>query len=168
MVGVFVFGFGAWAAVSPLASAAIANGVVSPEGNKRTVQHLEGGIIRELTVKDGAAVKSGDTLLVLDSTRDLATFDSVRMQRLADIAALTRLDAEQAGTASLVMPQEVLDEAAKNPGAAALVRAQEEQFISRRESILGQKSVLQQRVEQSRSDIEGLRAQITSARPSWS
>jgi HlyD family secretion protein len=162
VIGVFVFGFGAWAAVSPLASAAIANGVVSPEGNKRTVQHLEGGIIRELLVKDGTEVKAGDPLLVLDATRDLATYDSVRMQRLADIAALTRLDAEQNGATTLVMPQEVLDEAAKNPGAAALVRAQQEQFTSRRESITGQKSVLQQRVEQSRSDIEGLRAQIIS------
>jgi HlyD family type I secretion membrane fusion protein len=163
VIGVFVFGFGAWAAVAPLASAAIAMGVVSPEGNKRTVQHLEGGIIRELAVRDGAEVKAGDTLLVLDSTRDLATFDAVRIQRLADIAALVRLDAEQSGAASLAMPQEVLDEAAKNPVAAALVRAQQEQFTSRRESILGQKSVLEQRVQQSRADIEGLRAQITSS-----
>lgn len=163
MIGVFVFGFGAWAAVSPLASAAIANGIVSPEGNKRTVQHLEGGIIRELLVKDGSEVKAGDTLLVLDATRDLATFDSVRMQRLADMAALARLDAEQSGAPSISIPAEVLDEASKNPSAAALVQAQQEQFTSRRESINGQKSVLQQRVEQSRSDIEGLKAQITSA-----
>ncbi len=163
VIGVFVFGFGAWAAVSPLASAAIANGIVSPEGNKRTVQHLEGGIIRELLVKDGSEVKAGDTLLVLDATRDLATFDSVRMQRLADMAALARLDAEQSGAPAITFPAEVLDEAAKNPGAAALVQAQQEQFTSRRESINGQKSVLQQRVEQSRSDIEGLKAQITSA-----
>lgn len=163
VIGVFVFGFGAWAAVSPLASAAIANGIVSPEGNKRTVQHLEGGIIRELLVKDGSEVKAGDTLLVLDATRDLATFDSVRMQRLADMAALARLDAEQSGAPSISIPAEVLDEASKNPSAAALVQAQQEQFTSRRESINGQKSVLQQRVEQSRSDIEGLKAQITSA-----
>ncbi|KGM34332.1 HlyD family type I secretion periplasmic adaptor subunit, partial [Inquilinus limosus] len=163
VIGVFVFGFGAWAAVSPLASAAIANGVVSPEGNRRTVQHLEGGIIRELLVKDGTEVKAGDTLLVLDATRDLATYDSVRMQRLADMAALARLDAEQSGAPAITMPAEVLDEAAKSPGAAALVQAQQEQFTSRRESINGQKSVLQQRVEQSRSDIEGLKAQITSA-----
>ena len=162
VIGVFIFGFGAWAAVAPLASAAIANGVVSPEGNKRTVQHLEGGIIRELLVKDGAEVKAGDPLLILDSTRDLATFDSVRMQRLADIAVLARIDAEQAGADAVTMPQEVLDEAARNPVAAALVRAQQEQFKSRRESIQGQKSVLQQRIAQSQSDIEGLKAQIAS------
>ncbi|MGK9237266.1 HlyD family type I secretion periplasmic adaptor subunit [Inquilinus limosus] len=162
VIGVFIFGFGAWAAVAPLASAAIANGVVSPEGNRRTVQHLEGGIIRELLVKDGTEVKAGDTLLVLDPTRDQATLDMVRMQRLADIAALARLDAEQSGAASIAMPQEVLDEATVNPVAAALVRAQQEQFKSRRESILGQKSVLEQRIAQSRADIEGLRAQIVA------
>jgi HlyD family type I secretion membrane fusion protein len=163
VIGVFVFGFGAWAAVSPLASAAIANGQVSPEGNKRTVQHLEGGIIRELNVRDGDKVKAGDTLLVLDSTRDLATFDSVRMQRIADIAVLTRLDAEQVGAASLTLPQEILDETVRSPVAAALVKAQQEQFTSRRESILGQKSILEQRVNQSREDINGLKAQITSS-----
>ncbi|MGK9169215.1 HlyD family type I secretion periplasmic adaptor subunit [Inquilinus limosus] len=162
VIGVFVFGFGAWASVAPLASAAIANGVVSPEGNRRTVQHLEGGIISELLVKDGTEVKAGDTLLVLDATRDQATYDSVRMQRLADVAALARLDAEQAGAASITLPQEVLDTAAENPVAAALVRAQQEQFKSRRESILGQKSVLEQRIAQSRADIEGLRAQIVA------
>jgi HlyD family type I secretion membrane fusion protein len=162
VVGVFVFGFGAWAAVSPLASAAVANGQVSPEGNKRTVQHLEGGIIRELNVRDGDVVKAGDTLLVLDSTRDLATFDSVRMQRLADVATLARLDAEQNGAATIAMPQEIRDQAANNPVAAALIKAQEEQFTSRRESITGQKSILEQRVNQSREDINGLKAQITA------
>lgn len=149
--------------MAPLASAAIAVGMVSPEGNKRTIQHLEGGIIRELTVKDGDEVKAGDTLMVLDATRDEATFDMVRMQRVAAQATIARLDAEQVGAESMALPQEVMDEVARNPVAAALVKAQEEQFKSRRESIVGQKSILQQRVAQSHSDIEGLQAQIASA-----
>jgi HlyD family type I secretion membrane fusion protein len=163
VIGVFIFGFGAWAAVAPLASAAVAQGTVSPEGNKRTIQHLEGGIIRELTVQDGDKVKAGDTLLVLDATRDTATYDTVQMQRIADMAALARLDAEQVGAPQITMPQEVVDATANDPVGAALVKAQEEQFISRRESITGQKSILEQRVNQSQSDINGLKAQIQSS-----
>ena len=44
---------GGWAVLAPLASAALAPGVVSPEGSRRTIQHLEGGIIREIHVRDG-------------------------------------------------------------------------------------------------------------------
>ena len=61
----FFAGLGGWAAMAPLASAAIAPGVVSPDGSRRTVQHLEGGIIREILVEDGSLVEVGDPLLVL-------------------------------------------------------------------------------------------------------
>jgi HlyD family secretion protein len=163
VIGVFVLGFGAWAAFTPLASAAIATGAVSPEGNKRTIQHLEGGIIRELTVRDGDAVKAGDTLLVLDATRNKATVDMVRMQRLAAIAAIARLDAEQTSAASITWPETVLAEAPSSPAASALVKAQQDQFTFRRESILGQKAVLRQRIAQSRSQVVGLEGQIAAA-----
>jgi multidrug efflux pump subunit AcrA (membrane-fusion protein) len=52
LLGFFVIG-GGWAATAPLSGAAIAPGVVSPEGSRRRVQHLEGGIIREIRVSDG-------------------------------------------------------------------------------------------------------------------
>src|SRR5919108_2761106 len=62
-----VFGFGiGWAAIAPLAGAAIAPGVISPDGSRRTVQHLEGGIIRELLARDGDVVEVGQPLMVLE------------------------------------------------------------------------------------------------------
>ncbi|HMG49683.1 MAG TPA: HlyD family type I secretion periplasmic adaptor subunit [Inquilinus sp.] len=163
VIAVFVVGFGVWAAFTPLAAAAVATGMVSPEGNKRTVQHLEGGIIRELAVRDGDEVKAGDTLLVLDATRDKATYDMVRMQRLAAVATIARLDAEQSGAAAIAWPEAMLNETPPNPVASALVKAQQDQFVSRRESIVGQKSVLAQRIAQSRSEIVGLKGQIRAA-----
>ena len=67
MVIIFLFfgAFGGWAATAPLSGAVIANGVVSPEGSRRTVQHLEGGIIDEIRVREGATVAEGDVLMVL-------------------------------------------------------------------------------------------------------
>ena len=54
LIGLFFGGLGWWAASAPLAGAAIAPGVVSPEGSRRTVQHLEGGIVRDILVQDGS------------------------------------------------------------------------------------------------------------------
>src|SRR5512134_3744029 len=90
----FVVG-GGWAATMPLAGATIASGVVSPEGSRRTVQHLEGGIIGEIKVKEGDAVRRGDILLVLKDMSTQATADTLR-SRLANLAAKeARLQAER-------------------------------------------------------------------------
>jgi HlyD family secretion protein len=59
VIGLFFGGIGWWAASAPLAGAAIAPGVVSPDGSRRVVQHLEGGIIREILVSDGTRVRTG-------------------------------------------------------------------------------------------------------------
>lgn len=64
----FFGAFGGWAATAPLSGAVIANGVVSPEGSRRTVQHLEGGIIDEIRVREGDTVAEGDVLMVLHDT----------------------------------------------------------------------------------------------------
>ncbi|MEM7026217.1 MAG: biotin/lipoyl-binding protein, partial [Pseudomonadota bacterium] len=59
-------GFGTWAAFAPLSSAAIAPGVVVVDSNRKSVQHLEGGVIREILVRDGDVVEQGEVLLRLD------------------------------------------------------------------------------------------------------
>src|SRR3546814_1593492 len=71
----FFGGFAAWSALVPLASAAIGPGVVSPDGSRRVVQHLEGGIVEQLLVRDGSRVKTGDPLLVLEDKAARATHD---------------------------------------------------------------------------------------------
>src|SRR4051794_15717963 len=56
---VFVVGFAIWAGWAPLAEASVASGVIKVEGSRRTIQHLEGGIVREILFHDGAKVKAG-------------------------------------------------------------------------------------------------------------
>jgi multidrug efflux pump subunit AcrA (membrane-fusion protein) len=56
IIALFFGGLGVWAAVAPLESAAIASGLVSVDTNRKTIQHLEGGIVGEILVRDGEVV----------------------------------------------------------------------------------------------------------------
>ena len=69
LVCCFVVGLGTWSAYAPLESAAIAIGTVESESSRKTIQHLEGGIIREILVADGDVVRAGQTLISLEDTK---------------------------------------------------------------------------------------------------
>jgi multidrug efflux pump subunit AcrA (membrane-fusion protein) len=73
-------GFGLWAALAPLTSAAIAPGVVKVDSSRKTIQHLEGGIVREILVREGDVVKQGQVLVRLDGGDAEADFNSTRGQ----------------------------------------------------------------------------------------
>ena len=72
---VFFGGFGTWAVLVPLSGAAIAPAVVAPEGFRKTIQHLEGGIVSEIRVQEGSQVEAGDVIVVLDDTRARADYN---------------------------------------------------------------------------------------------
>src|SRR6478609_7356889 len=65
----FFGGLGGWAAYAPLNGAVVAPAVVKVDGNRKTIQHLDGGIVKELRVKEGDRVSAGDILVVLDETQ---------------------------------------------------------------------------------------------------
>ena len=78
---------GGWLAIAPLSSAAVATGVVSPDSSRKSIQHLEGGIVREVLVKDGEVVAAGQPLVVLEDTQARAQVQALRAQwhRLAAV-----------------------------------------------------------------------------------
>jgi multidrug efflux pump subunit AcrA (membrane-fusion protein) len=80
VVALLFGGFGLWAALAPLTSAAIAPGVVKVDTYRKTVQHLEGGLVREILVREGDAVKQGQVLLRLDDADAEADLNTVRGQ----------------------------------------------------------------------------------------
>lgn len=105
IVLVFVVGFGAWAAITPLAEAAIAGGLLKVEGTRRTVQHFEGGIVREILVRDGDQVRQGQVLLRLDQPQAGQQTETLRSQRWALVAQDARLMAELAGNGDIAFPR---------------------------------------------------------------
>lgn len=153
-----VFGiFGSWAAFAPLGSASNAPGVVTVQTYRKTVQHLEGGIVKELLVHDGDTVKKGDPLIVLDDSQVGAEYEMNRSQLVAAKATEARLRAERDGNAAIDFG-DALEPNTKRGQEAQL--SETLVFNARRNSRLGEIAVLQERIGQLNEQIKGLGAMI--------
>ncbi|MEM7021816.1 MAG: HlyD family type I secretion periplasmic adaptor subunit [Pseudomonadota bacterium] len=162
VIGVGLGGFSLWAAAAPLAGAAIAPGVISPDGSRRTVQHLEGGIIRQLLVKDGSTVRVGDPLLVLEDVRVRAGHDVLRTRFHTLAAAQARLLAEQAGEEEIRFPAWLVATTAEDAAALQTIVAQRQLFRTRAEGLAQRRGILTRRIAQLNDEIAGLEAQIAA------
>lgn len=159
LVIVVTFGIlGLWAALSPLDSAVIAPGVVSVETNRKTVQHLEGGIVRKVLVREGDRVSAGQVLFELDPLQARATFEMTRNQLVTFAAQNARLVAEREGRATITWPAELTANAA-DPLVARAMADEQQQFVERRATLQGQTDLLNARISQFRSEIDGINRQ---------
>lgn len=161
LVIIFLF-FGAfmgWAALAPLGSAAIAQGTVSVEGNRKSVQHLEGGIVSEILVKDGDFVNKDQVLIVLDEVQSKASMEIVRGRRTVALAQKARLEAERDGLDKITYP-EWIEERKDEPNVQEVIKGQTNIFEVRRKSRLGQITILEQKISQYEEEIKGLGGQV--------
>ena len=141
----FVLGLGTWSTFAPLESAAIAVGVVEAESSRKTVQHLEGGIIREILVADGDVVRAGQTLVRLDGTRAEVEVQSLRGQLWDAEAREARLRSEQHGDERVLFPTELQKAATGDPSAAAVMMSQQSIFETRRQVHQSQLAVIREK-----------------------
>lgn len=145
---------GAWATLATLASAAVAPGLVSPDGNRKTVEHLEGGIVREIHVAEGDRVTAGQPLLILEDVKARADFEELQ-ERLAHLVSVeARLLAELAGADSISPPEESED--LRNEILQPALSAQTRLFESRLATLRGREQILGQRILQLKAEIQGL------------
>ena len=158
----FVVGFGAWSALAPLAEAAIAPGVIKVEGTRRTIQHLEGGIVREILVRDGAKVRAGQPLMRLDAIQADTSLEAARAQRWALLAQDARLTAELARAGEITFPQDLRDSA--DPRAMEAMVGQRTLFEARGTGLRSQLQVLEARIEQQRAVLGGAEGLLAAAR----
>ena len=157
---VFAVVFGGWGYFAPLDGGAVAPGVINPDSGKKTIQHLEGGIIAEMRVREGEAVTVGQPLVVLESTQARAAYDSLAQQRWSLLAKKARLEAESAGQNQIDLPPELIS---TDRRIRSVVEAQQEVFDARRLTYATRKNVLGQRSEQLTQQINGNEAQVESA-----
>ena len=153
----------AFSAFTKLDSAIIAQGVVAAESNRKTVQHLEGGIIQRILIREGQRVREGEVLFRLDSTQAQANFDLLQNQLYAALALEARLIAEREEAADIVFPEE-LRETRNHPTVARAMEDQTKEFGDRRASLLAQIELLNAKIRQYRTEIEGLTAEQTATK----
>jgi HlyD family secretion protein/epimerase transport system membrane fusion protein len=160
LVLLFLLVFVAWGATAQLAGGAVAPGVISPDNSRKTVQHLEGGIIHELMVRDGDEVQAGQPLLILATAQPRASFDILLGQQQTLRAMQARLVAERNGREAPSFP---FDLRTASLDLRAATEGQLQIFNTRRELHEARKRVLKQRIEQLLEQIRGYEAQVASA-----
>jgi membrane fusion protein, epimerase transport system len=156
---IFFGGLGTWAATAPLNGAVVGNGMVKIEGNRKSVQHLDGGIVKELRVKEGDKVQANDVLIVLDDTQARAEYEVLSQQFVVLRATEERLRAELTRAPQLVLPSD-LNARRDDPYVKSIWDGQVVQFESRRAALEGQRSIIREKVGQLQSQIHGGEAQI--------
>jgi epimerase transport system membrane fusion protein len=152
--------FGLWAFLAPIDGAAMAPGVVAVKSHKRTVQHLDGGIVSQLLVKEGDIVKEGDLLLTLDGTENKAQLEIARGQYISLTAQVDRLNAERDSKPSIQYSTSLDDLTDTRISEAR--KTEDQLFMARKNAHEGEMAVLKQRMGQLNSKIDGLKSQRKS------
>ena len=153
-----VFGWGAFAMID---SAVVASGTLMVELNRRIVQHLEGGIVGEVLVREGDNVTAGQPLIRLDDTRVRAGLNVVQDETDRVRARIAVLVAEREEAPAPAFPPELLARRL-DPKIAEILSVQNDEFIARRNSLQGQSEILNQRALQLQKQIDGLNVRIES------
>lgn len=156
-------GLGAWATLAPMKSAAIAPGVVKVASERKTIQHLEGGIVKDILVKEDQEVVAGQVLVRLDDINARARYAVLQGGHDALTAEVARLEAERDDQAALVFPTS-LQQRTADVRVARLLDGERQLFTSRQAAMQGQMAVLRQRKQQNQEKITGRLMQIEASK----
>ncbi|BAQ48290.1 hemolysin secretion protein D [Methylobacterium aquaticum] len=152
-----VLGVGVWATRVEFSGAVVTSGLLVVESQVKKVQHPSGGVVGELRVRDGSAVRAGDVLVRLDATLLQANFAIVSNALDEALARRARLQAEQADATAITFPAELL---ARKAEAGRVMGGEESLLAIRRAALDGQKAQLAERIAQSQEQVKGLSEQI--------
>lgn len=158
-VALFFGTFGVWSVFSPLEGASIAQGVVTVDSQRKTVQHLEGGIIEKLLVTEGAMVEKGQPLIYLDKTQPRAQLEQLTSRQRNASAREARLIAERDNLDAITFP-EALEAVRDNPRVEELLTNQVRIFEARRGFFESQKEIINKQLAQNKAELEGQRKRL--------
>lgn len=154
--------FAAWSLKAPIDSAVVAPGVVSVDSNVRTIQHLEGGIVQSILVKEGDTVEQGQVLIRLQNTLSASERNELLGQYFEARATEARLAAERDGLDAVELPPELREKVGDDALASALA-GQRSIFENRRALLEDRLTILNRTKAGLESEIEGLNGQIRSS-----
>ena len=154
-----VLGIGIWMVITPLSGAAIAPGAVKVDMNRKTLQHQEGGIIKEILVRDGSHVEAGQTLLVINDVRVDANYDLLITQLDSEMAKASRLFTESTLDGSVSYAKELLSRDQESR-VKELMRRENAVFATRRQMLDTQIRLLKEQIQEARREADALGEQV--------
>jgi protease secretion system membrane fusion protein len=155
-------GFLLWAAFAPLDEGVAAQGLVSVDTHRKPVQHLTGGIVKEVLVHEGQMVKEGQVLMKLDEEASKANYEASRQKYMSLRAIEGRLVAEQTGAAKINFHPELVAAAAKDPMVRSVMTTQEQLLAARRGNLQGDLSSLRQQIQGQEESIRAYKMIVDS------
>jgi HlyD family secretion protein len=158
IVAAWICGFGLWAALAPLDGAVVASGSFVATGQNKQVQHLEGGIIRDMLVREGDLVEAGQTLVRLDDTPAKAKLRRLVLREYRLLTMQSRLEAQIAAKQDFALP-EALGAYANDPEVAQIFARQKMELKARRQNQADEEQVLRKEVAALKESIGGYEAQ---------
>jgi len=151
-------GFGGWAVTAPLAAAVVAQGSFVATGRNKIVQHFEGGVIKEILVKEGDQVTFGQPLIRLDETAALARERELFLRQIRLEAIAARLHAQLRGDEEIELPP-ILRDNRSNPEVAPIIDSQQLNFDAWKSKLKSEIALLEQNMEALRYRAEGYQKQ---------
>ncbi|WP_137920033.1 HlyD family type I secretion periplasmic adaptor subunit [Hydrogenophaga sp. 2FB] len=165
-IALSIFPIGLWMSMAPLSMAVVAPAFVKVDLNRRPVQHLEGGTVRAVLVRDGHHVKAGDPILILGDVRIDADRNRLFYRVLVERAALARLEAEHAVARSLEFPAEVVKAAQTDERIRHALQKETGLFQAQRHSLESATALMRTQRDRVEQEIISVNAQIDQAKNS--
>ncbi len=151
---------GTWSYFAVISSAVVAPAVVSLESNRKVVQHLEGGIVQKILVREADTVQVGDPLIILDDIEASSNAAVLEQRKASSEAVIARLAAERAFAETIEFPADL--KASTSPQVQGVMQTQVSIFADRRSIFLSQTEILEFRAEQLTAQAKGYEMQLAA------
>jgi HlyD family secretion protein len=152
----------AWVCIAPLSMAVVAPAYVKVDLNRRPIQHLEGGIVRQVLVRDGQRVRAGEPVLVLGDVGVDVDRNRLAYRAVVERAGLARLESEQLRASVLQFPDDLREAAHRDPRVEQAMAKEAGLFASRRTSLESEVALMRDQRAQVGNEAVALRAQIAN------
>lgn len=143
-----------WMVLAPLSAAIVAHGAVKVDKERKLVQHLEGGIVKDILVADGQQVKQGEALLILADTKVDASVDSLRHEFYSELMRNARLQAERDAANKVAIPAD-LNARIRSHEVDEIMRAERQLFATRRDNLEQQVALLRSQIGEINQEVAG-------------
>ena len=161
-VVLLIGGFSAWAMRAEIDGAVVASGRIVVDQNRQAIQHLTGGVVEKIYVKEGDKVAENDLLVTLDPTLALSELTIVEGQLYELMARRGRLEAEGNEVDTITFDPMLQETAAKEPNVKLLMEGQKRLFEARKDSLDKSVTQLRNQKQQLKEQIGGIDAQMTA------